>query len=129
MKERVLVPGLPEPKVSYCRCVKNGNMVFIAGTGAFDPSIGKLNTGDMYTQAKLTALNVKATIEAAGGTLEDLCQLTVFISDYDEYAEYNRAVDEVFKDVVIPPTRATVQVARMLGGIKVEMMGIAIINK
>ncbi|MBQ5950960.1 MAG: RidA family protein [Lachnospiraceae bacterium] len=129
MKERITVPTLPEPKASYSRCLKFDNLLFIAGTGPRDPETGTLCTGSMYEQTRLTALNVKALVEAAGGTLNDIAQLTVFITDYDEYEGYNRGFDEVFKPEVSDcPTRATVQVAKLYGGIKVEMMGIAVLK-
>ncbi len=103
-------------------------MIFTAGIGPVDPGTGLLNTGDIKEQTKQTIENLNITLNAAGATLDNIVQLTVYLSDFNDYKGFNKSFDECFlPHIKSLPARATIQVATLYGGIKIEMVAIAII--
>lgn len=97
----------------------------MSGQGPFGKD-GKIVEDDITTQTRVTLENFKRIVEAAGATMDDVVQTTVFLKDLSDYAEMNQVYAMFFAEP--RPARATVQ-AGLLFGMRVEIMGVAHIQK
>ena len=84
---------------------------------------GSIETGDTITQARQTFNNLKQSIEAAGGTMADLTQVLIYITEPDCFADVNA----VYQDMVPQPwpNRATIVAGLMVPGIVIEIVAYA----
>jgi len=111
---------------AYSPAIKAGNLLFVSGQIPIDPASGELVTGDIAAQTEQVMRNVGALLRAAGVGFEHVVRTTVFLADMDEFA----AMNEVYSRHVAapPPARATVQVARLPRGVKIEIDAIAVFS-
>src|SRR5215468_3453938 len=91
----------------FSQGVRAGNLLFIAGQGAFDDDGEFVGKGDIREQTRVTLDRVRRVCEEAGGSLANVVTATVFLTDLDHFAAYNEAWVEAFGDH--RPARATVQ--------------------
>lgn len=91
----------------YSQAVKMGNLVFTAGQVAFDPKTGELVGTTIEDQTRQVLKNVKAILERAGCTLQDVLKITVYLKRTSDFAGMNAVYKEFFGDK--PPARTTVQ--------------------
>jgi 2-iminobutanoate/2-iminopropanoate deaminase len=103
--------------------VKFGQLVFISGQGPLDSS-GKVVHGDIRAQTKLTLENFQRVVEAAGSSMKNTLQATVYLKDLNDYSALNEVYSTFFPEP--RPARAVVQ-AELLFGMKVEVQGVAFI--
>ena len=101
--------------------IRLGNLLFVSGQGPIDRN-GKVVQGDIKAQTRVTLENFRRVVEAAGSTMDDVVQTTVFLKDLTDYAGMNEVYATIFSDP--RPARATVQ-AKLLFGMRVEIQGIA----
>ena len=103
-----------------------GNLVFTAGQIPLVPETGKMLDGDVAAQADLALKNLKAVLEAAGSSLENVVKATVFLNDINDFATVNGVYAKYFtRDF---PARSAVQVAALPLGALVEIEAIALID-
>jgi 2-iminobutanoate/2-iminopropanoate deaminase len=99
-------------------------MLFISGQLPFD--LQRHVVGHTPgQQTRQTLKNVLAILEAGGGQLSDLVQVTIYISDIDYWSEVNQVYLEFFSSVEVKPARAMVPVKELAGGAQVEIQAIA----
>ena len=101
--------------------IKLGGFLFVSGQGPIGEN-GKVEPGDVRAQTRKTLENFRKVVEAAGSTMEDVVQTTVYLKDLGDFAGMNEAYSSFFSDP--KPARTTVQ-AELLFGMKVEIQGIA----
>ena len=95
--QRVSSPHLKEPAPgTWSNCRVYGNQVFIAGMTAGDGHGGVLGDGSMYGQARETFTKIKQLIEAAGGTMNDIIRVDIYVTDIKQREEVWRARKEFF---------------------------------
>jgi len=95
--QRVTSPQLQEPAPgTWSNCRVYGNQVFIAGMTAGDGGGGVLGDGSMYDQAKQTFTKIKHLIEAAGGTMNDIIRVDIYVTDITRREEVWKARREFF---------------------------------
>ena len=95
--ERVSSPKLAEPAPgTWSNCRVYGNQVFIAGMTAGDGKGGVLGDGSMYGQANATFTKIKHLIEAAGGVMNDIIRVDIYVTDIKQREEVWRARKEFF---------------------------------
>jgi 2-iminobutanoate/2-iminopropanoate deaminase len=122
MSRQALQPeGLAKPKPPYSPVVVAGEMVYTAGQIANDPD-GNLVAGGIGEQTRQTLANVRACLEAAGCTLDDVVKVTAFLADLGDMAGYNDVYREVFSEPY--PARSSVQVG-LPPGVLVEIEAVA----
>ncbi|MES1224085.1 MAG: Rid family detoxifying hydrolase [Bacteroidota bacterium] len=92
--------------------------LFVSGQAAVDFKSSKFILGSIEEETHRTLQNIKAIIEAAGGTMDQVVKSTVHLSDINEFDRYNKVYAEYFGD--IKPARTTVQ-SVLAEGIKVEI--------
>ena len=115
-------PGAIGP---YSQAVKAGNMVFCSGQIPIDPSTGEFVSSDVTEQTEQVFTNLKAVLEAAGASLENVVKTTVFLADMGEFAAMNEVYSRHFTEN--KPARATVQAARLPRDARVEIECIAVL--
>jgi 2-iminobutanoate/2-iminopropanoate deaminase len=111
---------------AYSPAIKAGNLLFVSGQIPIDPATGELVGGDITPQTEQVMRNLAALLRAAGAGFEHVVRTTVFLADLDDFA----AMNEVYSRHVAepPPARATVQVARLPRGVKIEVDAIAVLS-
>ena len=121
----VQTPDAPAPGGHYSQAVIHGGVVYVAGQLPIDPANPKSHPGDAADQARLALGNVRAILEAAGSGLDQILQMTVYISDIALWP----VVNEVYADVMGDhrPARAVVPVRDLHHGYVIEIQAIAAI--
>ena len=111
-------PGMP-----YSGGYIAGNTLYVAGHQGRDPQ-GKVDGLDIAQQTTYTIAAIKKVVEEAGFKMTDLVSVTVFVTSLDDVPKMN----EVYKSLIPDPkpARATVQVAGLIGGAKIEISAIAV---
>lgn len=107
----------------YSQAIKLGNLVFTAGQIALDPATGKLIEGDVAAQTERVMENLKAVLEAAGSSFDQVVKTTCFLVDLDDFAAFNEVYGRYFDDK--PPARSTIQASRLPAGARVEVECVA----
>ena len=97
---------------SHLARVNRGTPVFIAGQVALDTSGHLVGPNDFRAQAQQVFENLKAAVEAAGGTFSNIAKLNIYVVDRSHLPLY-REVRDQFIDVKNPPTSTAVQVAAL----------------
>ena len=105
MKKILKVDGVPAPRAPYSTYTQVGNLIFVAGQVAMDPKTQE-TPKNFADQLHLILKNLKAILESAGSSLENILKTTVFLKDLSNYAEYNEIYRQYFKDGF--PARSTV---------------------
>lgn len=123
-KSVITTPHAPPAAGPYSQAIVSGGMVFTAGQLGIDPTTRQLAEG-VQAQTRQALENVKAVLEAAGASLDQVVKTTVFLQDMNDFAAMNEVYATFFIDA--PPARSTVQVAKLpLGGL-VEIETIAVV--
>ena len=113
----------PQAVGTYSQAVAVDRMVFLSGQLGIDPASGNLVTG-FDAQAHQVFRNLRAVCEEAGGELQDIVRLGVFLTDMGDFFRFNQIMSEYFSEPY--PARAAVQVAALPKGGLVEAEGILI---
>jgi len=109
----------PQAIGTYSQAVKTGNTVYLSGQIPLDPASMELVAGGMDAQIRRVFDNLSAVAEAAGGSLNDIVKLNVFLPDLGHFALVNEIMAEYFSEPY--PARAAVGVASLPKGAQVEM--------
>lgn len=109
----------PAPVGPYSQAVQVGDLVFCSGQIPLDPATGELETGGVEAQAKLALENLKAVVEAAGGSMHQVVRTTIFLKDMGDFARVNEVYGTFFAEPF--PARACVEVARLPKDVDVEI--------
>jgi 2-iminobutanoate/2-iminopropanoate deaminase len=121
----VSTPHAPAAIGPYSQAVSAGNFVFLSGQIPLDPRTGELVGGDdVEAQATQVMKNLEAVLEAAGASFARVVKSTIFLTDLADFARVNQIYGSAFAGLE-PPARATVQVAALPRGAKVEIEMVA----
>jgi 2-iminobutanoate/2-iminopropanoate deaminase len=113
----------PQAIGPYSQAIAIDNLVFCSGQIPLRPD-GTVLEGDIAAQARQVLTNLRAVLEAAGSSLDQVLKTTVFLADMNEFAAMNAVYSEFFTGE--PPARSTVQVARLPRDVRVEIEAIAL---
>lgn len=102
----------------YSQAVRAGNLLFCSGQIPLLPD-GSMAEGGIEGQTLQVMANLKAVIEAAGGSFAQVVKTTIYLADLSDFALVNEVYGRSFTDN--PPARATVQVAGLPRGVRVEI--------
>jgi 2-iminobutanoate/2-iminopropanoate deaminase len=124
-KEIVRTEEAPAPfqGAPYSQAIKLNGFVFVSGQLALRPGDKQIEGGDIRAQTEQIFANLRAILEAAGSSIDNLVKTTVFLQNLDDFAGMN----EVYASHVgeRPPARSTVEVAKLPSGALVEIEAIA----
>lgn len=124
MLEKIDV-GMAPSDAPVSDCIRVGKQVWLVAI-AEDPATGEIVPGDIEVQTRRTLDNLKQAITAAGGTLADIVQVQVFLTDKAHSGGMNAVYKEYFGAPY--PVRATVIVGLLAEGLKVEMLATAVLS-
>ncbi len=122
-KKIINTTNAPAPIGPYNQAVQFGNMLFISGQIALDPSTGELVQGDVQAEARQVMKNLAAILSAAGMDFSNALKSSIFLMDMGQFAQVNEVYGSYFGDDA--PARETIQVAGLPKGVKVEISMVA----
>ncbi len=108
MKKTIYTDAAPKPVGPYSQAVKADGFLFVSGQLAIEPKEGKIVAADISEQTRQVLENIKAILQAAGYTLNDVVQTTVYLSSMVMFKEFNAEYAKYFPSDA--PARATVAV-------------------
>ena len=117
--------GMAPSNAPVSDCVKAGQQVWLVAI-AEDPATGEIVQGDIGVQTRRTLENLKRAITAAGGTMADITQVQIFLTDKADAAGMNAVYREYFTEPY--PVRATVIAGLLAEGLKVEILATGVIG-
>ncbi|MCZ6818963.1 MAG: RidA family protein [Calditrichaeota bacterium] len=122
-KKVISTSNAPQAIGPYSQAIQAGPMLFVSGQIALDPASGDLVSGDVQAQTKRVMENIKAVVEAAGGSLDSIVKCTIFLKNMSDFARVNEVYGSYFDEA--PPARATVEVSQLPKEVEVEIDAIA----
>ena len=126
--EKIVVSTNKAPQAigPYSQGMKVGNMVFTSGQLGIDPNTGNFVNDNIQNETKQALENLKAVLEEAGASLNDVVKVTVFIKDMNQFALINEVYSTYFAEH--KPARSCVEVARLPKDGNVELEAVAIVS-
>lgn len=124
MKEIITTPKAAAPIGPYNQAVKFGNILYTSGQIAIDSSTGDLVQSDIKAETKQCMENLKAILDEAGFSFENVVKTSIFIADMHQFSEINEVYGNYFDDKTAP-ARETVEVANLPKFVNVEISMIA----
>jgi len=121
-REIINTDQAPQAIGTYSQAVKVGSTVYLSGQIALDPQSMTLVEGDTEAEIRRVLDNLQAVARAAGGSLDDIAKLNVFLVDLANFALVNQIMSEYFQEPY--PARAAIGVAALPRNASVEMDGI-----
>jgi reactive intermediate/imine deaminase len=103
----------------YSQAVRVGNTVYMAGQIPLDPVTMQMVEGDFEKEAARVFENIKAVITASGGTFANVVKVTIFLTDFANFAKVNELMAKYFSEPY--PARSTVAVAALPRNARVEI--------
>ncbi|QAA31524.1 RidA family protein [Clostridium manihotivorum] len=122
MKNIISTENAPKAIGPYSQGISIDNLIFTSGQIPIDPATGELVT-DIKEATKRSMLNVKAILEQAGSSLENIIKATIFLKNIDDFGSVNEVYGEFFKEN--PPARSCVEISRLPKDAVIEIEVIA----
>lgn len=122
MKEIISTDKAPQAIGTYSQAVKVGKTVYLSGQIPLVPETMEMVEGDFEANVRRVFDNLTAVCEAAGGTLQDIAKLNIFLTDLGNFAKVNGIMAEYFEQPY--PARAAVQISALPKDAEVEMDGV-----
>lgn len=122
-KNIINTPAAPTPIGPYNQAVQSGDFLFISGQICIDPASGDLKNKDIAEETHQVMHNLKAILQAAGMSFNNVVKTTIFITDMKRFAEINEVYGKYFAENF--PARETVQVSALPKFVSVEISMIA----
>ena len=120
MKRQIIqTDAAPAAIGTYSQAVRIGDTVYVSGQIPLQPATMELIEGDMELQIRQVFDNLTAVAQAAGGSLDDVAKLNVFLTDLSHFPLVNQVMSEYFNEPY--PARAAIGVAGLPKGAEVEM--------
>jgi 2-iminobutanoate/2-iminopropanoate deaminase len=125
MKKIIFTEKAPAPIGPYNQAVLVGNMLYTSGQISINPLTNELVLDNIETETKQVMENLKAVLEAAEMTFENVIKVSIFISDMNNFSKINTIYGAYFNEATAP-ARETVQVAGLPKNVNVEISAIAV---
>ncbi len=103
---------------TYSQAINAGGLVFLSGQIPLDPATMEIVDGDFEARARRVFDNLRAVAEAAGGSLDQIVKLTIYLTDLGNFATVNEVMADYFAEPY--PARAALGVAALPKGTDVE---------
>ena len=125
MKQIITTDKAPAPIGPYNQAVLSGNTLYTSGQIALNPETMELVLDDIKTETKQVMENMKAVLEAADMSFENVVKTSIFISDMNNFGQINEVYGSYFNEATAP-ARETVEVACLPKNVNVEISMIAV---
>jgi reactive intermediate/imine deaminase len=110
----------------YSQAVRSGNTVYFSGQIPLDPATGELVPGGIEAQARRAFDSLKAVAEEAGGSLDEIARLGLYLTDLGEFAVVNSIMSDYFTAPY--PARSTIEVAGLPKGAAFEVDAVMVLD-
>ena len=127
MKKIIITDKAPAPVGPYNQAIIHNDTLYASGQIAINPATGELVTDSIEAETKQVMENIKAILEEAGLTFNDIIKCSVFVSDMHNYGKINTVYGSYF-DEATAPARELVEVANLPKFVNVEISVIAALN-
>ena len=117
-KQAIHTDGAPSAIGTYSQAIKSGQFVFLSGQIPLDPATMEIVNGDFEARSRRVFDNLKAVAVAAGGNLDHIVKLTIYLTDLNNFATVNAVMADYFQEPY--PARAALGVASLPKGADVE---------
>lgn len=125
MKKTVITaPAAGTPVGPYSQAIVTDGWIFVSAEKGVDPATGKIAEGGVPAQTAQTLKNIRAILEAAGSSLDDVVRCVVYMTDLSMFAQMNEVYAGFFPKS--PPARSTVGVAALPLGLQVMIEATAV---
>jgi 2-iminobutanoate/2-iminopropanoate deaminase len=127
MKTVLSSPGAPKAIGPYSQGIAAppGRTLWLSGQIPLDPATGELVAGDVAAQARRVMENLGAVLASGGASFDDVVKANIYLVDLADFAKVNEVYGSCFGGA--PPARATVQVAALPRGARVEIDCVAVV--
>ena len=122
--QTIASPNAPAAIGPYSQAVRAGQVLYLSGQLGLDPATGELAGASFAAQARQALKNQQAVLETAGFSLKDVVQCQVFLTDMEDYREFNDIYGEYFDSDF--PARAVLEVSRIPADGLVAIMMVAV---
>jgi len=128
MRRKVEAAGAPRAIGPYSQAIeaRGARTLWLSGQIALDPATGELVRGDVAAETARVMENLRAVLAAAGAGFEHVVRCTIYLADLADFAKVNDVYGRYFP--AAPPARATVQVAALPRGARVEIDAVAVLE-
>lgn len=126
-RKPIIPPGSPPPLAPYSPGVVADNVVYVSGILAMDQSGKTIGVGDATAQTRAIIETIKAVVETAGGSLDDVTYNAIFLKDFADYAKMNAVYKEYFPNNF--PARYCIKAELVKPEFLVEISSIAHLKK
>ena len=124
MKKIITTPNAPAPIGPYNQAVLSNGVLYISGQIPLDPASMELVEGDLEKETVQVMENLKAILEAAGMTIDQVVKSSIFLKDMNNFAQINKVYGSYFNEDTAP-ARETVEVANLPKFVNIEISMIA----
>lgn len=124
MKKIIKTPKAPLPIGPYNQAVVANNTLYISGQVAIDPKTNEVVTGEIEVETKQVMENLKAILEEAGLTFENVVKASVFVKDMHLFSRINAVYAQYFEEATAP-ARELVEVVNLPKFVNIEISMIA----
>lgn len=125
MRKVINTPNAPTPIGPYNQGILSGNTLYLSGQIAMNIETGQLVLDDIKAETRQVMENLKAVLNAADMSFDNVVKSTIFISDMNDFSLINEVYGSYFEDTNAP-ARETVQVAKLPKNVNVEISMIAV---
>ena len=125
-KQVIKTDKAPQAIGTYSQAVRVDSTVYLSGQIPLVPETMEIVQGDVSAQIERVFENLKAVVEAAGGTLANVVKLTVYLTDLANFAQVNEVMTSYFQEPF--PARAAIGVAALPKGVAVEVDAILVLE-
>lgn len=119
MREAISAKGAPAAVGNYSQAVKVGNMLYLSGQICLNPETGQLERDSVTSQTRRIMENLKAIVEEANASMDDVISCRAFLSDMKHFNEFDAVYGQYFTAPY--PARMTVACAGIYDNLDVEM--------
>ena len=124
--KNIITDKAPAAIGPYSQAVVAGGLLFCSGQIPLDPVSGELVSGTVEQETGRVMENLRGVLEAAGTDFDHLVKITIYLTDMADFAAVNQVYGQYFS--AIKPARATVAVAALPRGARVEIEAVAIVK-
>lgn len=118
-RHAISTPNAPAAIGPYSQAVRAGGTVYLSGQIPLDPATGELVQADIATEARRVFDNLKAVCEAAGGSMDDVARVGIYLTNLSDFAQVNAVMADYFQAPY--PARSTIEVSGLPRGARVEV--------
>ena len=116
----------PRPVGPYSQAVQHQGLLFVSGQIPIHPESGELVLSSIEDETRQVLDNLKAVVEAAGSSLENVLKVGIFVTDITQFDVINQIYADYFSEA--KPARALVEVSQLPKGVHVEMDAVAYVE-